>query len=95
MDRHSVNHDLLLKVELCCRKLTFIKASEDGAQELSFPEKKNDTKGRSFGHAKDKPTLLWQGSSGSKHLAAKQALLPSYNELKLGQFRERIISAFL
>lgn len=22
MDRHSVNHDLLLKVELCCRKLT-------------------------------------------------------------------------
>ncbi|WP_188046929.1 IS66 family transposase [Vibrio vulnificus] len=27
MDRHSVNHDLLLKVELCCRKLTLDKSA--------------------------------------------------------------------
>ncbi|EHR1107769.1 DEAD/DEAH box helicase family protein [Vibrio parahaemolyticus] len=73
----------------------FIKASEDGAQELSFPEKKNDTKGKSFGQVKHKPTLLWQGSTEPKNLAATPTLPPSYNELKLGQFRERVIAAFL
>lgn len=73
----------------------FIKNCEDKAQELSFSGNKNDTKGRFFEQKKDKATLLWEESTEPKNFAAIPTLPPSYNELKLGRFRERIIAAFL